>query len=118
MFQGMFCNRGRPPDPLPIGGYDQPTIEESNQIPVHQLVETPRQLPLPSVRELEQDAILQQEPSETGNALGEPNLYGLLILWRQRRESTLNFTKNREISGFEIGICGAVGCIILHHCFQ
>ena len=63
MFQGMFRKRGRPPDPLPIGGYEQPTNEESTQIPVHQLMEAPRQLPLPSVRELEQDAIMQQETS-------------------------------------------------------
>ena len=68
------CNRGRPPEPKPIGGCDQPTDEESNQIPVHQLVETPRQLPLPPVRELEQDAIMQQEPIETGNAFGESNV--------------------------------------------
>ena len=70
MFQGMFRNRGRPPDPLPIGGYEQPTVEENNQIPVHPLVETPRKLPLPSVRELEQDAVMQ-EPSETSNVFVE-----------------------------------------------
>ena len=61
MFQGMFRKRGRPPDPLPIRGYDKPKDEESTQIPVHQLLETPRQLPLPSVRELEPDVVLQQE---------------------------------------------------------
>ena len=71
MFQGMFRNRGRPPDPLPIGGYEQPPNEESNQIPVHQLMETPRQLPLPPVREFEQDATMQQEPAETSNAFVE-----------------------------------------------
>ena len=58
MFQGMFRKRGRPPDPLPIGGYDQPSNEGSNQIPVHQLMEAPRQLSLPSVRELDQDAVM------------------------------------------------------------
>ena len=73
MFQGMFRNRGRPPDPLPIGGYEQPSNEESNQIPVHQLMETPRQLPLPSVREFEQDAIMQQEPTEVSNVIVEPS---------------------------------------------
>ena len=73
MFQSMFRNRGRPPDPLPIGGYEQPSNEESNHIPVHQLMETPRQLPLPSVRELEQDAIMQQEPNEVSNMFVEPS---------------------------------------------
>ena len=71
MFQGMFRKRGRPPDPLPIGGYDQVSNEESNQIPVHQLMEAPRQLPLPSVREFEQDAIMQQETTEVNNVLVE-----------------------------------------------
>ena len=69
MFQGMFRKCGRPPDSLPIGGYEQPSNEESNQIPVHQLMEAPRQLPLPSVRELDQDAIMQQETIEVSNAL-------------------------------------------------
>ena len=55
MFQGMFRKRGRPPDPpLQIGGYDKPGHEERNQIPVHQLRDAPRQLPLPAVREFEQ----------------------------------------------------------------
>ena len=71
MFQGMCRNRGRPPDPLPIGGYEQPSNEESNQIPVHQLMETPRQLPLPPVREFEQNATMQQESTETSNAFVE-----------------------------------------------
>ena len=73
MFQGMFRKRGRPPDPLPIGGYEQPSNEESTQIPVHQLMEAPRQLPLPSVRELEQDAIMQQETTEVNSALVGPS---------------------------------------------
>ena len=73
MFQGIFRKRGRPPDLLPIRGYEQPANEESNQILVHQLVEAPRQLPLPSVRELEQDAIMQQEITEGSNALVEPS---------------------------------------------
>ena len=68
MFQGMFRKRGRPPDPLPIGGYNKPTDEESTQISVHQLLEAPRQLPLPSVREFELDAVMQQENNE-GNTL-------------------------------------------------
>ena len=91
MFQGMFRNRGRPPDPLPIGGYEQPTVEESNQIPVHQLVETPRQLPLPSVRELEQDAIMQQEPSETNHALAESRVSQSL----QQDDNMLNSQEGR-----------------------
>ena len=73
MFHGMFRIRGRPPDPLPIGGYEQPLNEESNQIPVHQLMEAPKKLPLPSVREFEQDAIMQQEPTEVSNVIVEPS---------------------------------------------
>ena len=54
MFQGMFRKRGRPPDPpLQIGGHDKPSHEERNQIPVHQLRDAPRQLPLPAVGEFE-----------------------------------------------------------------
>ena len=72
MFQGMFRKRGRPPDPpLQIGGYDKPTHEESEQIPAHQLREAPRQLPLPPVREFEQNAIMQQERSGLNNAIVE-----------------------------------------------
>ena len=61
MFQGMFRKRARPPEPLPIGGYEKPSDEESLPVPVHQLLEAPRQLPLPSVRELEPSMIVQQE---------------------------------------------------------
>ena len=68
MFQGMFRKRGRPPDPLPIGGYEKPNDNESVQIPVHQLLEAPRQLPLPSVREFERDVVMQQE-RDVGNNL-------------------------------------------------
>ena len=69
MFQGMFRKRGRPPDPpLQIGGYDKPTHEESEQIPVHQLREAPKQLPLPSVREFEQNMLMQQQ-SGINNAI-------------------------------------------------
>ena len=74
MFQGMFRKRGRPPDPpLQIGGYDKPTHEESEQIPAHQLREAPRQLPLPPVREFEQNVIMQQERSGLNNAIVEPS---------------------------------------------
>ena len=73
MFQGMFRKRGRPPDPpLQIGGYDKLTHEESEQIPA-QLREAPRQLPLPSVREFEQNAIMQQERSGLNSAIVEPS---------------------------------------------
>ena len=72
MFQGMFRKRGRPPDPpLQIGGYDKPSHEESNQIPVHQLRDAPRQLPLPAVREFEQSTDLQQEQPGFSNAIVE-----------------------------------------------
>ena len=72
MFQGMFRKRGRPPDlPLQIGGYDKPGHEERNQIPVHQLRDAPRQLPLPAVREFEQSTDLQQEQPGFNNAIVE-----------------------------------------------
>ena len=72
MFQGMFRKRGRPPEPpLQIGGYDKPSQEETNQIPAHQLGDAPRQLPLPAVRECEQDAIAQQEQPLFNNAIVE-----------------------------------------------
>ena len=74
MFQGMFRKRGRPPDPLPLGGYDMPSNEEDSQIPVHQLLEAPRQLPLPSVRELESNMVVQQERNEGNNELVQPSL--------------------------------------------
>ena len=74
MFQGMFRKRGRPPEPLPIGGYDTSSNEESSQIPVHQLLEAPRQLPLPSVREFESNVVVQQERNEGNNELVQPNL--------------------------------------------
>ena len=68
MFQGMFRKRGRPPEQLPIGGYEKPNDGDIGQIPVHQLLEAPRQLPLPSVREFEQDVDMQPE-MDTGNNL-------------------------------------------------
>ena len=72
MFQGMFRKRGRPPEPpLQIGGYDNPSQEESNQIPVHQLRDAPRQLPLPAVREFEQTAIMEREQLGLSNAIVE-----------------------------------------------
>ena len=72
MFQGMFRKRGSPPEPLPIGGYDRSLNEESTQIPVHQLLEAPIQLPLPSVREFE--PVAQQERIEGDNELVQPSL--------------------------------------------
>ena len=72
MFQGMFRKRGRPPEPpLQIGGYDNPGHEESNQIPAHQLRDAPRQLPLPAVREFEQNVIIEQERPGFNNAIVE-----------------------------------------------
>ena len=68
MFTGMFRKRGRPPEQLPIGGYDRSNEEEIGQIPDHQSLEAPRQLPLPPVREFEQDVVMQQE-IDTGNNL-------------------------------------------------
>ena len=73
MFQGMFRKRGRPPDPpLQIGGYDNlDQRQEDTQIPGHQLRDAPRQLPLPSVREFEQNTNVQQEQSGFSNAIVE-----------------------------------------------
>ena len=72
MFQGMFRKRVRPPDPpLQIGGYDKPSLEESNQIPAHQLRDAPRQLPLPAVREFEQNVMIEQEQPGFSNAIVE-----------------------------------------------
>ena len=68
----MFRKRGRPPDPrLQIGGYDKSSYEESNQIPVHQLRDAPRQLSLPAVREFEQSTDIQQEQPGFSNAIVE-----------------------------------------------
>ena len=72
MFQGMFRKRGRPPEPLPIGGYDKPNDEESTPIPVCQLLEAPRQLPLPSVRESGSDVVMQQEQDVGDNLRVQP----------------------------------------------
>ena len=36
MFQGMARKRGRPPEQLPIGGYEKPNEGETEQIPIHQ----------------------------------------------------------------------------------
>ena len=72
MFQGMFRKRGRPPEQLPIGGFENPESrgqQEVEQIPVHQSLvplEEPRQLPLPPVREFEHDVIMQQA-NDAGN---------------------------------------------------
>ena len=63
MFQGMFRKRGRPPEPLPIGGYD-----------TSQLLEAPRQLPLPSVREFESNVVVQQQGNEGNHELVQPSL--------------------------------------------
>ena len=71
MFQGMFRKRGRPPEQLPIGGYENSNDRENEQIPVHQSLiplETPRQLPLAPVRELEQDVVMQHG-NDAGNDL-------------------------------------------------
>ena len=67
IFQGMFRKRGRPPEPLPISGYDKPSDEEGSPVPVHQLLEAPRQLP--SVRELGPSMIAQKERNEGNNNL-------------------------------------------------
>ena len=95
MFQGMFRKRGRPPEPpLQIGGYDKPVQEETNQIPAHQLRDAPRQLPLPAVREYEQDAIAQQEQTGFNNAIVESSSlqqqHDVDMLVSQDRRLTIN----------------------------
>ena len=72
MFQGMFRRRGRPPEQLPIGGYDKLNKEEIGQIPVHQSLEAPRQLPLPFVREFEQDVVTEPEINAGNNLSVRP----------------------------------------------
>ena len=106
MFQGMFRKRGRPPEPpLQIGGYDKPSHEESNQIPAHQLRDAPRQLPLPAVREFEQNqnAVLQQEQPGFSNAIVESSSL------QQQHDVDMLDSHNRRLSinpqEFE---CGAV----------
>ena len=75
MFQGMFRKRGRPPEQIPIGGYNdssQPN-QQQERIPVHQSLvslEEPRQLPLQPVREFGHDVIVQ-ERNDSGNV---PNM--------------------------------------------
>ena len=72
MFQGMFRKRGRPPEPpLQIGGYDKSSQEENTQIPVHQLRDAPRQLPLPAVREFEQVIDIQHGQQGVSDAIVE-----------------------------------------------
>ena len=51
--------------------YDNSSHEESNQIPVHQLRDAPRQLPLPAVREFEQNIEIQQGQPGFSNAIVE-----------------------------------------------
>ena len=64
IFQGMFRKRGRPPEPpLQIGGCDN----------LDQFRDAPRQLPLPSVRELGQSTGVQQEQPGSSNAIVELN---------------------------------------------
>ena len=68
----MVRKRGRPPEPFPIGGYDKPNDEESPPIPVHQLLEASRQLPLSSVRESESDIVMQPEQDMGSNLRTQP----------------------------------------------
>ena len=48
--------------------------EEDSQAPVHQLLEAPRQLPLPSVRELESNVVVQQKGNDGSNEILQPSL--------------------------------------------
>ena len=93
MFQGMFRKRGRPPEPpLQIGGYDEPSHEESRHIPAHQLRDAPRQLPLPAVREFEPNAVMQQEQPGINNAIVESSL-----LQQQQQDVDMLDSQNRRL---------------------
>ena len=61
---------GRPPEQLPIGGYEKSTERESVQTPVQSLVplKTPRQLPLTFIREFKPDVVMQRG-NDAGNDL-------------------------------------------------
>ena len=61
MFEGDVSKRGQPPEQLLIGGYDKPNDEEIGQIPVHQSLEAPRQLLLPSVGNLNKMLLCNQK---------------------------------------------------------
>ena len=77
MFQGVFRKRGRPPEQLLTGGYDNQPENETGQIPVHQSLiplEKPRQLPLAPVRELEHDVVMQQENDAGKDSSVQPML--------------------------------------------
>ena len=77
MFQGMFRKRGRPPEQLPIGGYENSDQQGVGQIPVHQSLvplEEPKQLPLPSVREFEHDVVMQHEIDAGNNPFAQLRL--------------------------------------------
>ena len=73
MFQNPFRKRGRPPEQLQIGGYDdqsQQQQQQQNQIPVHQSLvplDGSRQLPLQPVREFERDVVMQDRNNEEHN---------------------------------------------------
>ena len=71
-----------------------------------------RQLPAYPVRE-QQHVMLQDRISQdVQHNMQQDNiayLGGLLILWRQGCESTLNFAKNWQIFGLKIGICELLG---------
>ena len=95
MFQGMFRKRGRPPERLPIGGYDKPNDEENQQISDHQLLDAPRQLPLPLVREFDQDVVMQQEVN-TGNSLSVQSfLHNMLISYQILKIDDWHLTLNK-----------------------
>ena len=70
MFQNMFHKHGRPPEQLRVGGYDDQSQEQQNQIPVHQYLvslDGSRQLPLQPVREFERDVVMQDKDSAEQN---------------------------------------------------
>ena len=81
--------RGRPPDSLPIGGYDKPNNDESTQIPVHQSLEAPRQLPLPSIRELESDVVVRKHSPRRCRLGGPKGPKGVFKAFERSKNASL-----------------------------
>ena len=116
MFQGMFRKRGRPPEPpLQIGGYDEPNQNESIQIPGHQLRDAPRQLPLPAVREFDQDEVGEQEQLGFGQAIVESS-----SLQQRQTDVDMLDSHNRRLipSNPQVSNCSLNGTGIQQNAFE
>ena len=91
VWQGMFRKRGRPPEQLQVGGYDQPLlVEHSTPLPVHQSLvpfEGLKQLPLQPARELAQDVVMENS-NDAGSNQQQPNQ---MVSDRPRQDDMLAF---------------------------